>query len=134
MMRRGRRLCRMAWVATLALSLQCLALAQTTPSIGPDVEQWPSLNTQVMEAYKTNDYAKGTALAEQTLELARKKFGIRDPQTLISLNNLAFLYNSQGRYGEAEPLYREALQASREVLGPRHPDTLGSLNNLAFLY
>jgi hypothetical protein len=84
----------MAWVATLALSLQCLALAQTTPSIGPDVEQWPSLNTQVMEAYKTNDYAKGTALAEQALELARKNFGTRDPQTLTSLNNLAGLYTN----------------------------------------
>ena len=40
------------------------------------------------------------------------------------LNNLAFLYVAQGRYGEAEPLYQEALQARREVLGPRHPDTL----------
>jgi Tetratricopeptide repeat len=34
--------------------------------------------------------------------------------------NLALLYQSHGRYGEAEPLYQEALQASREVLGPRN--------------
>jgi CHAT domain-containing protein len=53
---------------------------------------------------------------------------------LGSLNNLAFLYGSQGRYGEAEPLYREALQGSREVLGPRHPDTLATqLNTTALL-
>jgi tetratricopeptide (TPR) repeat protein len=60
--------------------------------------------------------------------------GPRHPDTLNSLNNLASLYQRQGRYREAEPLYREALQARREVLGPRHPATLVSLNNLAFLY
>ena len=27
------------------------------------------------------------------------------PDTLTSMNNLALLYESQGRYGEAEPLY-----------------------------
>ncbi|WP_354119947.1 CHAT domain-containing protein [Bradyrhizobium sp. LA6.12] len=53
---------------------------------------------------------------------------------MSSLNNLAFLYQAQGRYGEAEPLFWETLQARRAVLGPRHPDTLVSLNNLAFLY
>jgi Tetratricopeptide repeat len=44
------------------------------------------------------------------------------------------LYQSQGRYGEAEPALAEALQLSREVLGQRHPDTLISVNNLAGLY
>jgi hypothetical protein len=50
--------------------------------------------------------------------------GARHPSTLSNRNNLAILYQSQGRYGEAEPLYQEALQASREVLGRRHPRTL----------
>ena len=44
------------------------------------------------------------------------------------------LYESQGRYGEAEPLYRRALEARERVLGPEHPDTLTSVNNLAALY
>ncbi|MBT8419426.1 MAG: CHAT domain-containing protein, partial [Gammaproteobacteria bacterium] len=54
--------------------------------------------------------------------------------TLISLNNLAGLYDSQGRYGEAESLYERALAARERVLGKDHPDTLTSLNSLAFLY
>jgi tetratricopeptide (TPR) repeat protein len=58
----------------------------------------------------------------------------RHPDTITSLNNLAYLYYFQGRYEEAELGFREALQASREVLGSRHPQTLGSLNNLAGLY
>src|SRR5215831_16397480 len=100
----------------------------------PPRRQWEALNAQGVEAYRAGDYSNGTKLAEEALGLARKAFGDRDPRTLSSLNNLALLYKSQGRYGEAEPFYREALQARREVLGPRHPNTLTSLNNLAFLY
>ncbi|NEO91069.1 MAG: CHAT domain-containing protein, partial [Moorea sp. SIO3G5] len=51
-----------------------------------------------------------------------------------SLNNLAGLYKSQGRYGEAEPLYRQALALWKKLLGEDHPDVADSLNNLAALY
>jgi tetratricopeptide (TPR) repeat protein len=54
--------------------------------------------------------------------------------TATSLNNLAGLYRSQGRYGEAEPLLVEALEISKAELGNRHPSTATSLNNLALLY
>ncbi|MBO1346464.1 MAG: tetratricopeptide repeat protein [Hormoscilla sp. GUM202] len=40
----------------------------------------------------------------------------------VSLNNLANLYSSVGRYMEAEPLYTEALGMARELLGSAHPD------------
>jgi CHAT domain-containing protein/Flp pilus assembly protein TadD len=98
------------------------------------LRHWQSLNAEVLAAVGAGDYAKGIAVAEEALGLARQTFGDRGPQTLTSLNNLAALYYFQGRYREAEPLYRDALQASREVLGPRDPDTLASLNNLAELY
>ncbi|MEM6435539.1 MAG: CHAT domain-containing tetratricopeptide repeat protein, partial [Cyanobacteria bacterium P01_D01_bin.115] len=51
-----------------------------------------------------------------------------------SLNNLAVLYEAQGRYGEAEPRYQESLAIRREQLGNRHPSVATSLNNLAGLY
>ena len=47
---------------------------------------------------------------------------------------MALLYESQGRYGEAEPLYVEALEISKAELGDRHPFTATSLFNLAALY
>jgi len=34
------------------------------------------------------------------------------------LNNLALLYNSQGKYAEAEPLYKHALAIDEKALGP----------------
>ncbi|MGO8778414.1 MAG: CHAT domain-containing protein, partial [Rhodomicrobium sp.] len=54
--------------------------------------------------------------------------------TLISVNNLATLYDDQGRYSEAEPLYKRALEESERVLGKEHPLTLGNLSNLAAMY
>ncbi|WP_287699514.1 CHAT domain-containing protein, partial [Microcystis sp. M165S2] len=56
------------------------------------------------------------------------------PNTAASLNNLAELYRSQGRYSEAEPLYKQALAIIKQQLGDNHPDTAASLNNLAELY
>jgi tetratricopeptide (TPR) repeat protein len=88
-------------------------------------QQWQSLNAQAKEAYQAGDYSKGIALAEKALALARQAFGDRDPQTLISLNNLASLYKAQGRYGEAEPLYQEATaDEARGAWAPRsgHPE------------
>jgi tetratricopeptide (TPR) repeat protein len=60
--------------------------------------------------------------------------GPEHPDTLGSVNNLAALYYSQGRYAEAEPLFQRGLRDRERVLGPEHPDTLGSVNNLAALY
>jgi len=51
-----------------------------------------------------------------------------------SLNYLAGLYQSQGRYSEAEPLYLQALEIDRRSLPEDHPDLASALNNLAGLY
>ena len=50
-----------------------------------------------------------------------------------SLNNLAGLYKSQGRYDQAEPLYLQALEIYQQVLGDNHPTTLTVCENLAQL-
>jgi hypothetical protein len=63
-------------------------------------------------------------LYRRVLAVSEKVLGPEHPDTLASLNNLANLYQAQGRYGEAEPLYRRALAVMEKVLGPEHPDTL----------
>jgi len=50
------------------------------------------------------------------------------------VNNLAELYQAQGRYPDAEALFNRALEASERVLGKEHPDTFRIVNNLAALY
>ena len=51
-----------------------------------------------------------------------------------SLNGLALLYDSQGRYNDAEPLYLQSLDIRKRQLSNDHPDVATSLNNLALLY
>jgi len=84
----------------------------------------------------SQDYQKEQVLAIQYLSKAielQKEFGL-DEDLASSLNNLAGLYSSQGRYEEAEPLYEQALELSQRLLGENHPDVATSLNNLAYLY
>ena len=50
-----------------------------------------------------------------------------------SLNNLALVYQAQGRYAEAEPLHKRALRIDEKALGPEHPDVAQSLENSAAL-
>ena len=57
--------------------------------------------------------------------------GASHPDTLNSMNNLADIYGSQGKYDQAEPLYVECLDLRKAILGASHPDTLISMNNLA---
>lgn len=69
-----------------------------------------------------------------TLMLTEQTHGEKHTDTALCLSNLAGVYSSQGRYGEAEPLYQRVLEISEKVLGAFHPNTALSLNNLAFLY
>jgi tetratricopeptide (TPR) repeat protein len=70
----------------------------------------------------------------QCLSVSEDRFGSNHPDTAISLNNLALLYELMGRYSEAEPLYLRSLAIYEQQLGAAHPSTASSLNNLAELY
>ncbi|MEH2152210.1 CHAT domain-containing protein, partial [Nostoc sp.] len=68
------------------------------------------------------------------LEMRKRLLGEEHPDVAQSLNQLATLYNRQGRYADAEPLSRQALEMRKRLLGEEHPDVANSLNNLAGLY
>jgi len=50
------------------------------------------------------------------------------------MSNLANIYNSRGKYAQAETLFSQAVATERRVLGPEHPETLLSMANLANVY
>ncbi len=59
-------------------------------------------------AYQQGNYAEAVKQIKAALSLA-EAFGPDDPRLALTLNNLAFLYATQGKYAEAEPLYQRAL-------------------------
>ena len=64
--------------------------------------------------------------------MSKQLLGERHPAVATSLNNLAGLYNFQGKYEAAEPLYIEALEIAESVLGENHPNTNTIRENLNY--
>lgn len=60
----------------------------------------------------------------QVLELRKKVLGREHSSIFISMNNLASVLGSQGKYLEAEQMRRQVLELMEEVRGREHPDTV----------
>ena len=58
-------------------------------------------------------------LYNEAREASQQTLGNTHPDTLKSINNLAWLLKAQGKLGE-EPLYKEALEGQRRTLGDTH--------------
>ncbi|WP_414544063.1 tetratricopeptide repeat protein [Nostoc sp. CCY0012] len=69
----------------------------------------------------------------QALALHKRLLGDNHPHVAISLNNLAGLYKSQGKYEQSEPLLLQALEILERQLGVNHPNTITCRENLADL-
>src|ERR1039458_7335306 len=49
---------------------------------------------------------------------AKPAFGPDSAWVAADLNNLAQIYDQQGKYAEAEPLFQRALQVQEKIAGP----------------
>ncbi len=119
------------------------ALIENTTAKSPNSPMLASLHLQAGKAYAhrseqgaAQEYETEIGKATTHLETAVRLLKSSDPSESYasSLDWLAQVYDSQGRYGQAEPLYEKALALRRKLLGEDHPDVAHSLNNLAFLY
>jgi Tetratricopeptide repeat len=66
-------------------------------------------------------------LEVQVMEKRERVLGQDHPDTLTSMNNLAFAWKSQGRDIEAFDLLNECFLLRKQKLGADHPDTRSSL-------
>ena len=89
--------------------------APTTPMSPRRSTTWPRCTSP-------GPLRRGRAALQARLAIREKALGPDHPDVAQSLNNLAELYQAQGRYAEAEPLYKRALAIREKALGPDHPD------------
>ncbi|KAJ1533165.1 Kinesin light chain 3 [Nowakowskiella sp. JEL0078] len=68
------------------------------------------------------------------LERQCQRLGEVHPDTLLTKNCLAMLYDFQGKYELAQPLFQECLQQNIRLLGENHKNTLTVKQSLAVLY
>lgn len=71
--------------------------------------------------------------SRRSLQIRSTQLGADHPDTAASLNNLAGLYESMGRYSEAEPLYGRALEIKQKVLPENHPSLKRGWDNFRYL-
>jgi tetratricopeptide (TPR) repeat protein len=89
--------------------LVILLIATFSVPAFPQEARWKELNERVVTLYQQGMYSEAAQVAEEVLKVAENTFGPNHPQVATSLNNLALLYQAQGKYAEAEPLYKRAL-------------------------
>ena len=69
----------------------------------------------------------------KALELQRLHLGARHVETALTINHLALLLKTAGRYEESEARYREALGIASDSLKPDDPLRVTMMNNLGRL-
>ena len=72
------------------------------------VEPWDMYIAAGNAAYQQGDYTEAEKQYAAAL-IEAEGVGPEHPGVALSLNNLAALYDVQGRYAEAEPLYKRSL-------------------------
>jgi tetratricopeptide (TPR) repeat protein len=65
--------------------------------------------------------------------MKEKLLGPNHVEVALTLNNLAVLYKTQGRFDAAAELYRKALSCLESTLSSRHPNLVKCRKNYAAL-
>jgi hypothetical protein len=64
------------------------------------------------------------------METRKRVLGAEHPDTLTSMNNIAFMWKEHGRDAEALKLVEKCVLLRKRALGVDHPHTLSSLATL----
>jgi hypothetical protein len=104
---------------------------RTTRSLAPNQSENASglrNGTPAFDARKNEDTLK------QEISSAERALGPNHPNVAERLASLANLYQSEGRFAEAEALYNRALAIREDAFGPSDAQVAQTLNQLADLY
>ena len=96
----------------------------------PPLPPWEEAHQSGLFAYRNKNFLE----AEKQFLIALKeteKFAIDDWRLTQTLNNLAEIYRTQGKYPQATPYFKRLVEISEENFGPDHPNVAAHLNNLA---
>ena len=112
----------------IASEEEALERAKKNFERNPEWWAWESRMRAGDEAYRRGDHGEAERHWKTQLEFEVNMGSNR------SLDNLAMLYQAQGKYAKAVPLYERSLAMTEKTLGPEHPEVAQILNNLASLY
>ena len=120
------------WAASLVSDVMARLVA-TWHAVFPPKSPWATSNNAGRKALDAGCYDQAEKQFISALRAA-EEFGPSDGRLATSLNNLAWLYQLQARYEEAEPLHQRAMAINETTLAPDNPVVAKGLNNLGLLY
>jgi serine/threonine-protein kinase len=90
-----------------------------------------SLLETIAGAYRAlGMFDRAEPLSARAVELDRRAFGERSPETVKAEELLAELYRDQGEYGQAESLLTKVLESKRAALGGTNPEVAAVMSEL----
>jgi len=111
-------------------------LDKSSKNIESGLNKDPQLQAQLMDVMgnvyeRLGLYSRAHILLERSAEMRRQVLGPSHPDTLRSMDGLAWLLSREGHLSEAEKLQRQILDARRAALSAESPDLAMSLDHLA---
>ena len=98
----------------------------STPSAAQKGET-AALSVKINDLSRAGKYAEAAALAQGQVESLEKKYGPAHRDVGAALNNLAQIYGSQGKDGEAEPLFKRSIAILEKTAGLDSPEIASAI-------
>ncbi|MGB3516243.1 MAG: tetratricopeptide repeat protein, partial [Elainellaceae cyanobacterium] len=109
------------------------AVATTMIAVAQQISQNPTL-AQIQSVQAAIPHLKAVATNLMQINTREELYLPEEDNLTTVFTRIAWFYQGQGLYAEAEPWYEDCLAVVRSLLGEQHPDVAASLNNLAELY
>lgn len=105
---------------------------QIETSLGAQPEVQARLMTTIGTVYESLGlYPQAQPLFEKALDTRKRVLGPKNPDTLLSVADLAVTLRREGQLTEAEKMLRQTLESQRLVIGGENPSTLLTMVDLA---
>lgn len=96
----------------------------------PDVREYQFVVDQAEQAARAGDFARAEERLREAIGLQEASLGVDHPSLASTLNNLAVVSETLGRFDDAERFYRRAYAIASVALPPSDPLVATSRDNL----
>jgi len=118
----------------LTLLLTAVLMGHVKGEVFSQEAGWRQLHDEGSRLIQQGNYMRAAETAKDAVAAAREAFGDFHPNVATTLNQLALVYQKQGKYKDAAPLYEKVLNIDINTLEEGHPYIATTEDNLGNLY
>ena len=119
---------------TAGMLVFMLAIVPAATTVSAQQVDLNAILKRFNELLTAGKYDAALVEAQKSEAGVKAQFGTNHVNYAAALNNLAIVYEHQGKYAEAEVFYKRALAINEKALGAKHLGVATTLNNLALVY